>query len=136
MKYIVITSICLFVSFLLACSHQKKMTYEFPAAMSATTQAGFTVICNKGKVLYDINCAHCHNMKVKGKNVIPDFTEEQLHAYELRVLNPQHENAMADTKVNAEELGNICFFLTYKKKTNMPFKSTTHVDKADDHSHQ
>lgn len=82
-------------------------------------------ICNKGKVLYDINCAKCHNMVVKGKNIIPDFSQEKLTGYELRVANREHEGSMPDTKVTAEELVFISTFLTYKKKVNIPMSSAT-----------
>lgn len=102
----------------LQCFAQKKqkVTYEFPEQMSPAVQAEFAKLCDKGKILYDLNCAQCHNTKVKGKEVIPDFTQEKLIGYELRVSNQQHEADMPDTKVTAEELGLITTFLTYKKK--------------------
>src|SRR5690349_15451137 len=127
MKYYLIAAVTVTVCLAACKTQQQKAVYEFPAAMSETTKAGFTQLCEKGRVLYDINCATCHNVKVKGRPVIPDFTQEQLHEYELRISNPQHESKIPDTKVTTEELGNICFFLTYKKKSNMPFK-TSHVD--------
>ena len=69
--------------------------------------------------MYDINCAGCHNSKVKRKVVIPDFTLDQLIGYELRVSNPDHEDGIPETNVSAEELGLIMTFLNYKKK-NVP----------------
>ena len=130
MKYKTITALCLVGMLLADCAQQKKVVYEFPAAMSATTRAGFTTMCDKGKILYDINCARCHNIRLRRKEVIPDFTDSQLHAYELRISNPQHESNMSDTKVTTEELGNICFFLTYKKKTRVPMKPSAHPTNA------
>jgi cytochrome c len=100
------------------CFAQKKskVVYEFPPQMSPAVQAEYTKLCDKGKILYDLNCARCHNTQVKGKEVIPDFSQEKLIGYELRVSNQQHEADMPDTKVTAEELGLITTFLTYKKK--------------------
>lgn len=108
----------------LQCFAQKKqkISYEFPAEMSPAVQSEFAKLCDKGKILYDLNCAKCHNTTVKGKEVIPDFPQEKLIGYELRVSNQQHEADMPDTKVTAEELGLITTFLTYKKKTGMPVK--------------
>lgn len=101
---------------------KNKMKYDFPEAMSAEVRAGFTEICDKGKVLYDINCAKCHNMKVNGKETIPDFSPSELKGYELRVSNARHESNMDDTLVTAEELGMISTFLTYKPKSNIQIK--------------
>lgn len=97
---------------------QKKVKYDFPEAMSDEVREGFTKICDKGQILYNINCAKCHNIKIKGKSVIPDFSPSQLKGYELRVSNAQHENSMDDTMVTAEELGMISTFLTYKRKNS------------------
>ncbi len=94
----------------------KKVAYEFPAAMSEQVRAAFAEQCDKGLVLYQINCGGCHNTTVKGKPVIPDFTPEQIKGYEIRVTNEKHENSLPDERVTAEELGLISTFLMYKKK--------------------
>ena len=96
----------------------KKVAYEFPAAMGETVRAEFAKQCDKGLVLYQINCGGCHNQKVKGKELIPDFTPDQIKGYEIRVTNEKHENSLPDERVTAEELGLISTFLTYKKKNN------------------
>ncbi len=95
---------------------QAKVVYEFPEAMAEPVRVEFLKICQKGKILYDINCAQCHNIKRGGKELIPDFDAEQLKGYEIRVANAQHEENMPDEKVTAEELGLISTFLMYKKK--------------------
>ena len=98
-------------------AQKKTIRYEFPEAMAAPVREAFTLQCDKGKVLYEINCAKCHNTVVsKRRSVIPDFTQQQLCNYELRVKNPDHESAMPETTVTAEELGLIITFLTYKPK--------------------
>jgi len=116
----IITIIILSAGFLLqACHTQKKTVYDFPPAMAANIQAEFTRLADKGSVLYDNNCARCHNIKVKGRTIIPDFSEEKLVGYALRVSNMQHETQMPDSIVTAEDLGLITTFLTYKKKNNL-----------------
>jgi hypothetical protein len=99
---------------------KKKVAYEFPAAMAPQVQAEYGKLCDKGQILYEINCARCHNQKEKSKELIPDFTPEQLKGYEIRVTNAQHEGALLEEKVTAEELALICVFLTYKKKSGLP----------------
>jgi len=105
------------VVILSACSSQNKIGYEFPSAMPEPVKTEFMKLCEKGKILYEINCAGCHNVKKGRKELIPDFTPEQLKGYELRVSNAQHEENMPDEKVTAEELALISTFLLYKKKT-------------------
>src|SRR6266496_3444539 len=102
-----------------ACASQSKITYEFPHVMAEAVKTEFTKACDKGKVLYDINCACCHNIRKGRKELIPDFTPEQLKGYELRVSNAQHEENMPDEKVTAEELALISTFLLYKKKSDI-----------------
>ena len=97
---------------------QAKIVYEFPEAMAEPVKADFLKACEKGKILYDINCAQCHNIKKGRIELIPDFTPEQLKGYEIRVSNAQHEENMPDEKVTAEELGLISTFLLYKKNSS------------------
>lgn len=106
----------------IACRTQKKVAYEFPAAMAAPIQAAFAEQCDKGQVLYDMNCGKCHNKVVKGKKLIPDFTQEQLKGYEIRVTNAQHEMNLLEDRITPEELGLVSTFLLYKKKNNVPVK--------------
>lgn len=98
---------------------QVKVAYDFPAAMSEKVRAAYFEQCEKGRILYQINCAGCHNYKVKRKEFIPDFTPGQLSGYELRILNSKHETDVAEEKVSGEELGLIMTFLTYKKKNRV-----------------
>jgi hypothetical protein len=114
-----ITIIITVFIFLVQCSTSKKVQYEFPAAMSEPVRTGYKAQCEKGEILYDINCAKCHNTKMKKREIIPDFTEEQLVGYELRMLNPKHEEGIPETNVTAEELGLIMTFLKYKKKKTL-----------------
>jgi hypothetical protein len=95
---------------------QKHIKYEFPEAMPEHVKSDYLEQCKKGKILYDINCAKCHNTTVKRKEIIPDFTVAQLINYELRVQNPKHTTNIPENTVNTEELGLIITFLTYKKK--------------------
>lgn len=105
---------------LLACTAQKEPLYELPEAMLPHVKVEYVKRCDKGKILYDLNCARCHNTKVKRKEIIPDFNPEQLTGYTLRISNAQHESSMPDTLVTEEELGIIMTFLNYKIKNPVP----------------
>ncbi len=101
-----------------ACAARKnRVTYEFPSAMAEPIKVEYIRMWEKGRVLYEMNCAKCHSQVIKGRTVIPDFSQEKLIGYELRVINPKHESAIPETTVTTEELGYIMTFFTYKKKS-------------------
>jgi hypothetical protein len=95
---------------------RNKLAYEFPQEMKPDIKEHYTQQWKKGKILYEINCAKCHNTKVKGRVTVPDFTPEQLVGYEFRVKNQKHEANLTEESISPEELGMIVTFLTYKKK--------------------
>ena len=118
------STIILFFSlgvFLMQCKIKHDIPYEFPDAMIASAKIEFAKQCDKGKILYDINCAKCHNTVQRRKELIPDFTIEQLTSYEIRVSTPEHESNIPEMMVTAEELGYIMTFLSYKKKSGKVF---------------
>lgn len=102
-----------------ACASRKPVQYELPEAMLPHVKTEYAKRCEQGQALYAMNCAKCHNTIVKGKEVIPDFSPEQLTGYTLRVSNARHESSMPDSLVSEEELIIIMTFLNYKKK-NIP----------------
>jgi cytochrome c5 len=115
-KLIILSSMFLATAFAIAQKKQAKSEYVFPDAMAQPVRTEYAKLCEKGRALYELSCARCHNTLVKGKIVIPDFTEEQLGAYSIRVANPKHEDHVSEASVSAEELALISTFLTYKKK--------------------
>lgn len=114
-------------------SKQPKVTYVFPDEMRADVKEGFIEMWKKGEILYQINCAECHNQKVKGKMIIPEFTDEMLAAYEIRVSDPEHEMALSDTRVTIEELTYISTFLTYRERDSVALKKLMAMPRDHDH---
>ncbi len=106
-----------------ACKTQKtppKAEFEFPSVMKDYVKKEFLRQCLKGEVLYELNCAKCHNVKVKRKMVIPDFTSDQLNGYDMRMANNEHQNNLRPAQVTTEELGYIISFLSYKTRSGVP----------------
>jgi hypothetical protein len=95
--------------------------------MSLADKARFSVTCHKGQILYDMNCSGCHNVKVKRKYVVPDFTQDQMSRYDLKSNNMKHDSSMVFSKVTPEELSQIYLFLIYKRKSNVPFKAPDNI---------
>jgi hypothetical protein len=124
MKFFLVPFMILLTITLMQCKAPKGAAYELPEAMIPTAKVEFAKQCDKGKVLYDITCARCHNIKEKRKEIIPDFSAAQLIGYELRITNPQHETGIAEEILSTEELGYIMTFLSYKKKSGKQFVSS------------
>lgn len=94
--------------------------------MNEADRAKFTHVCDRGKVLYAISCAGCHNVQVKRKSIVPDFTQDQMSRYELKSRNMQHDTSRTFTIVTPEEMSDIYLYLTYKPKTNVPLVLPAH----------
>ena len=121
MKKVIVLIWIFFVAFNSMGIAQKKVakavyTHDFPQEMNASVKEAYLKLFEKGRILYEINCAKCHNTTVKGVEVMPEFTKEHLAQYELRLQNPKHEEELTEMRVNAEELQQITIFLTYYKK--------------------
>jgi len=116
-KYKLIISVGLIC--IAACSAKKKVLYEFPESMSDAVKSEYITQFNKGKILYELNCAKCHTTKKRGKEIIPDFNPDQLANYELRFANSQHEENLTESKMTEDELVLVITFLRYKKKNKI-----------------
>jgi len=115
----VTVAVAIFIGCALTCEAQKsKAEYTFPEDIADTARKTFVKNFNQGKVLYGLSCATCHNKKVDGKDVIPDFSLPQLLDYEMRMYE-QHEGKMDDRHVSDAELEKIIVFLRYKKKSGV-----------------
>lgn len=109
-----------FSSVLIISCAASKVQYQLPDAMLPHVKVEYALRCEKGERLYAINCARCHDLKKGNKTLTPDFTENQLQGYSIRVANALHETNMPDTLVSEEELVLISTFLSYKKKSGIP----------------
>ncbi len=116
MKKPVIFNLILICIGFAACLTSKKTTYELPEAMLPEVKIEYAKICEKGYQLYQLSCAKCHSTKKNGRVRIPDFNEDQLTGYTLRISNARHETNLPDSLVSEEELVSIMTFLKYKRK--------------------
>lgn len=114
-----ITSTLIFFIFLvsfIACVTQPKIQYyNFPDDIAEEAKIANLKMLEKGRVLYNINCAKCHTKKVNRRLIIPDFTTDQLDSYIIRIKNEVHVSTLTENKVTSQEMEAIQFFFTYKK---------------------
>lgn len=111
-------AITLFIfALLITCtSRRKEALYVLPNEMLPHVKTHYAQQCEKGYMLWKKNCAGCHTRIEKRKEIIPDFKQEQLTGYTLRVQNKRHETNLLDSVVTEEDLATIMTFLTYKKR--------------------
>lgn len=107
---------------LMAACAEKKLIYEFPIGMSENVRQQNYESCEKGRILFDVNCGGCHYKEIKRRKVIPDFSPEQLSNYEFRFLNRNHEDSLTENRLSQDDLVHIITFLTYKKKSGEGIK--------------
>jgi mono/diheme cytochrome c family protein len=100
------------------CFGQKKQAFSYPDDIADTAKKSFVKNIYQGKLLYGIACAQCHNKKVNGADIIPDFSLPQLMDYEMRMYE-QHEDKLDDRHVSDIELEKIILYLRYKKKSGI-----------------
>jgi mono/diheme cytochrome c family protein len=121
-KLIVVSLIAAFVALQSFGRKEQKEQYSFPAAMSEAIRTEYEKMCDKGKVLYEMNCGKCHNVKVAGKWIVPDFTQEQIDGYEIRVGNAKHEQNLTDEAITPEELNLVTTYLMFKRRSGVEVK--------------
>lgn len=102
------------LAFCLGSFAQKKAEFDYPEYLATddSTKKAFVKQFSQGRILYNITCAKCHNLK----GVIPDFSLPQLMDYEMK-LYPVHMEKLNETKIADEELQKIILFLRFKKKS-------------------
>ncbi|MGE0566549.1 MAG: cytochrome c [Bacteroidia bacterium] len=96
-------------------SSREYVVSNFPEAMLPHVKEQYKIQWDKGKILYENNCSGCHTTSKGKKKYVPDFLEDQLRGYELRITNKRHEASLPDSLITEEELGLVMTFLRYKK---------------------
>lgn len=104
------------IASLFSCMMQPKIQYfDLPEGIAEEARLENLKMIEKGRILYNINCAKCHNKKQNGRIILPDFTHAQLDAYTIRIKNEVHAGAIPESRITPEELEAIQLFFAYKK---------------------
>lgn len=90
----------------------------FPQDMSDKRKAEYTIKFTEGKELYKSNCSACHGLFHKGKLNVPNFSKQQLDAYNAKMNMNDTTNHSVSKKLSENELNNVLLFLHYLRKDN------------------
>ena len=74
----------------------------------------------RGRILYNGNCGGCHNLKINGRMVVPDFSLPQLLDYEMRMQYAAHGDRLSEARVVKEELDDIQVYLRFRRPSGHP----------------
>lgn len=74
----------------------------------------------RGRILYNGNCGGCHNLKINGRMVVPDFSLPQLLDYEMRMQYAAHGDRLSEARVSKEELDDIQVYLRFRRPSGHP----------------
>ncbi len=108
---------------LIGCVTQAKIQYyDFPSDIAEEAKVANAKMLEKGRILYNVNCATCHNKKIKNRIYLPDFSSEQLDSYIIRIKNEVHVKTLPESKITIAEIEAIQFFFNYKKP-GLPVKN-------------
>ena len=93
-----------------------KARYVIPAAFPERSKDELYALLEKGRILYNGNCADCHNTVFAGKNRIPGFTSLQIDNYATAVAGRNAKNHAVIKQMSPEQLNQVITFLTYVKR--------------------
>ncbi|MBL0037175.1 MAG: hypothetical protein IPP26_15800 [Flavobacteriales bacterium] len=102
------------------CAPKAELPHTYPANGNTDLRGDFTAQFQRGEKLYGLNCGGCHNKRVNGRTVIPDFSAPQLLDYEMRTQYPSHGEKLHDSRVSKEELDDIQVFLLHRRPSGHP----------------
>ena len=100
------------------CAPRYKVSYNIPAELPDAQRKILVDVLDKGKELYKTYCSDCHGIFTKGKDKIPNFTNEQIDNYNSRFVMRDIKNHAVARQMSPEQLKQVLTFLKYKRPKN------------------
>jgi len=121
MKHIYILFISIFCLILVQCKTHK-VNKEMKHAMTFLSKKAkdqkqldeikeLEVKINRGHKLYKAHCSGCHGIFTKGKDGIPDFSNEQIDSYGVAFIRRDPKNHAVAMNLSSEQIEEILTFL-------------------------
>lgn len=121
MKKTLITCSLIGVGYILMqCSGSKKIEYNIPAYFKGDKKTELLSNLKKGSILYKNNCSECHGIFGKGKEGMPNFTNNEIQNYITAYQTNDITNHAVMKKLLPEELSMIVTFLQMRKIDSIP----------------
>jgi len=102
------------------CSSEKKTTYNIPSYYRGERKTELLANLEKGKQLFKQNCSGCHGIFTKGKDGVPNFTNQEIKNYLTAYQTNDQKNHAVIKKLLPEEMSLILSFLQLRKIDSLP----------------
>lgn len=119
-KIIILSILTVTTVFLLQCSASKKIEYNIPAYFKGERKTELLENLKKGSILYKNNCSECHGIYGKGREGMPNFTNNEIQNYLTAYQTNDTQNHAVLKKLLPEELSMIINFLQMRKIDSIP----------------
>ena len=110
--------LCLIISGILLtdCATHRKIKYNIPEDIKGNKREELLATLEKGRKLYEANCAACHGIFTKGKDGIPNFTDQQFDNYAAYAIKRDPTNHAVAANMSPEQLHEVIMFLKARKR--------------------
>ena len=126
-KYTPLILSLLLTALFVQCVTTDKIKYRYPDAFTKEQRKELKEKCDKGKELFKIHCSECHGIFTKGKDQVPNFTEQQIDNYTARFLRHDPKNHAVTRQMSPDQMNQILNFLRFRelpKSTTQPAPKT------------
>ena len=111
---IIIVIICAIA--LIECTAHKKIEYNVPKSLPPEIRAIFLERCEKGRILFKLNCSGCHGIFTRGRDGVPNFTKDQIKSYSaVALIGRDSTNHAVAKKMSPQQIDYIVQFLSLRK---------------------
>ena len=100
---------------LTGCLLHKKTQYNYPEGIPGEEKVKLHAFLEKGRKLYEMNCAKCHDST--GKST-PDFSVQQIDNYTAATLKRDPKIHAVAANMDPEQLFAVFSYLRLRKKSN------------------
>ena len=114
MKFKPLALLLLIVAIFTCCIFHKKKDYIIPETVPVELRDEMINTVERGKTLYKLNCTGCHGIFAKGKDGVPDFSEQQIHKYSERFIMSDPTNHAVAFKMDPGQLQDILTYLRFR----------------------
>jgi len=98
-----------------ACATHKKIEYTLPPDIQGAQLAALLKSLETGRKLYEMHCAECHGIFRKGRDGMPNFTDQQIDLYTAYAIRKDPKNHAVAANMDAEQLHEVFMFLKARK---------------------
>lgn len=120
MKYRYLIASFILTVTVVQCAVSKKVSYNIPSYFSGDRKVELMANLEKGRILFKENCSGCHGIFTKGKDGMPNFTNQEIKNYLTAYQTNDQKNHAVMKKLLPEEMSMILTFLQMRKIDSIP----------------